>query len=106
MISKFCFYSRIKSETHYTEDEIKNLKILYCQHAEAGKGLSFMRFSKLMGNLMNIESHPFFPDFFLLFDKHDDGLVDFKELVYGLNVLEKGDFDEKCEFCFRVSDNL
>lgn len=99
------FY-RIKSETHYSEEELKNLKTLYCQHAEVGKGLNYSRFAKLMGNLMNIENHPFFPDLFLTFDKHDDGLVDFKELVVGLNVLEKGDFDQKCELCFRISDNL
>jgi Ca2+-binding EF-hand superfamily protein len=59
-----------------------------------------------MGNLFNIENHPFIIDFFLFFDTNRDQLIDFYELVQGLNIIEKGTFEEKCKFCFQMYDIL
>lgn len=57
-----------------------------------------------MTAIFNIEGHPFADDFFLFFDSNHDGLVDFYEMVVGMNAVEKGNFDEKCRFCFAMYD--
>ncbi len=49
-----------------------------------------------MTAIFNIEGHPFADDFFLFFDSNRDGLVDFYEMVVGMNTIEKGTFEEKC----------
>ncbi len=56
--------------------------------------------------MFNIENHPFAVDFFHFFDSHRDGLIDFYELVVGLDTIEKGDFDEKSRFTFSMFDIL
>ncbi|CDW80465.1 hippocalcin-like protein 1 [Stylonychia lemnae] len=56
--------------------------------------------------LFNIENHPFAEDFFLFFDTNRDGLIDFYEVVMGLDSVEKGDFEQKCKFCFAMYDIL
>ena len=33
-----------------------------------------------------------------------DGLVDFEELIKGLDVAERGSFPEKCKYCYQVYD--
>ena len=40
--------------------------------------------------------NPFADDFFLFFDTNQDGLVDFYEMIVGMNVLERGSFEDKC----------
>lgn len=57
-----------------------------------------------MTAIFNIEGHPFSDDFFLFFDTNRDGLVDFYEMVVGMNIVERGTFEEKCKFCFAVYD--
>jgi hypothetical protein len=64
------YLDHFKENTRYSEDEIKNLKTLYCQYAEIGKGLNYGRFTKLMSSVFNIENHPFFPDMFITLDKN------------------------------------
>ena len=56
--------------------------------------------------MFNIEKHPFTEDFFLFFDTNHDGLIDFYEVVIGLDTIEKGSFDEKAKFCFAMYDIL
>ena len=79
----FCY--RLKDETHYSEEQIKNLKNLYVNYAEIGRGMSITSFRRFMTAIFNIEGHPFAEDFFLLFDSNRDGLVDFYEMVIGMN---------------------
>ena len=57
-----------------------------------------------MTSIFNIEAHPFTDDFFLFFDSNRDGLVDFYEMVIGMNIIEKGTFEEKCQFAFTMYD--
>jgi Ca2+-binding EF-hand superfamily protein len=57
-----------------------------------------------MTAIFNIEGHPFADDFFLFFDTNRDGLVDFYEMVVGMNIVERGTFEEKCKFCFAMYD--
>lgn len=90
--------------TRYSEDQIKNLKNLYVSYAELGRGLSINSFRKFMTAIFNIEGHPFTDDFFLFFDSNRDGLVDFYEMVIGMNTIEKGSFEEKCQFAFTMYD--
>ena len=96
--------NRLKDVTRYNEDQIKNLKNLYVSYAELGRGLSINTFRKFMTAIFNIEEHPFTDDFFLYFDSNRDGLVDFYEMVVGMNIIEKGSFDEKCQFAFTMYD--
>lgn len=86
----------MKEVTRYTEDQIKNLKNLYVSYAEIGRGLNIINFRKLVTAVFNIEGHPFADDFFLFFDTNQDGLVDFYEMIVGMNVLERGSFEDKC----------
>jgi len=90
--------------TRYSEDQIKNLKNLYVSYAELGRGLSINSFRKFMTAIVNIEGHPFTDDCFRLFDSNRDGLVDFYEMVIGMNTIEKGSFEEKCQFAFTMYD--
>ena len=90
--------------TRYSEDQIKNLKNLYVSYAELGRGLSITSFRRFMTSIFNIEGHPFADDFFLFFDTNRDGLVDFYEMVVGMNIIEKGSFEEKCQFAFTIYD--
>jgi Ca2+-binding EF-hand superfamily protein len=57
-----------------------------------------------MTAIFNIEGHPFTDDFFLFFDTNRDGLVDFYEMVLGMNTIEKGTFEDKCRFAFTMYD--
>lgn len=82
------------------------MKTLYCNYAEIGKGLNFKRFKSFLTALFNITHHPFSEDFFLFFDTNRDGLIDFYEVVMGLDTIEKGDFDQKAKFCFAMYDIL
>lgn len=82
------------------------MKVLYTNYAEIGKGLNFKRFKLFLSAIFNIENHPFSEDFFFFFDINKDGLVDFYELVTGLDLIEKGSFDDKAKFCFTMYDIL
>lgn len=73
-------------------------------YAEIGRGLSIDNFRRFMTAVFNIEGHPFADDFFLFFDTNRDGLVDFFEMVVGMNILEKGNFEEKSKFAFTMYD--
>jgi Ca2+-binding EF-hand superfamily protein len=94
----------LKDCTRYSEDQIKNLKNLYVSYAELGRGLSINSFRKFMTAIFNIEGHPFADDFFLFFDTNRDGLVDFYEMVVGMNIIENGAFEDKCKFAFTMYD--
>ena len=82
------------------------MKVLYCNYAEIGKGLNFSRYKNFLSAIFNIEHHPFAEDFYLFFDTNKDGLVDFYEIVMGLDTIEKGNFEEKTKFCFAMNDIL
>ena len=43
-------------------------------------------------------------DIFAYFDRDEDGLVDFEELIRGLDIIERGNFNEKCQYCFEIYD--
>jgi len=100
------YLDKLKDETRYSEAEIKNLKVLYCNYAELGKGLNYPRFCSLLSSIFNIENHPFSIDMFYFFDSQRDGLIDFYEMVIGLDIVEKGSFDEKTRFAFSMVDIL
>ena len=95
---------RLSRETRYSEPELKNMKTVYTYFATAHQGLNMESFGQIMGYLTNIENHPFMEDIFAFFDRNEDGLVDFEELIKGLDVVERGNFDEKCRYCYEVYD--
>ena len=97
---------RLRTETRYTEEQIRQLKQLYANYAEVGRGLNFTRFKRVLAAVFNIENHPFAEDFFLFSDTSKDGLVDFYELVVAMDVIERGAFEDKCKFCFAMYDVL
>ena len=86
--------------------QLQNLKTVYVNFAISKQGLNFDNFANLMSLLMNIENHPFMPDIFVWFDKDEDGLIDFDELVRGLDIAERGTFAEKVNYCFDVYDTF
>ena len=91
---------KLSTETRYSEEELNNLKTVYVNYAEEKRGLSLKKFTQLIGILTNIDNHPFIRDMFLFFDKNKDGLVEFNEFIVGLDIIERGTFDEKSQYCF------
>ena len=57
-----------------------------------------------MGFFMNIENNRFMAEIFVFFDKDEDGLVDFDEFIRGLDIAERGNFQEKVAYCMEVYD--
>ena len=39
---------------------------------------------------------------FFYFDLNEDGIVEFFEIARALDIIEKGDFEEKVEFCYCI----
>lgn len=97
---------RLSHETRYSEAELQNLKTIYTYFAKAHIGLNLESFSILFGHLSNIHGHPFIEDIFAFFDKDEDGLVDFDEFIKGLDIVERGNFDQKCAYCFETYDSF
>ena len=62
--------------------------------------MTLVNFLKLWAALCNIENHTFGEEIFVWFDKDVDGLVDFEELIKGLDVAERGSFLEKSTYCY------
>jgi Ca2+-binding EF-hand superfamily protein len=91
-------------QTRYTEPELKNLKEVYVEIAKPQYGLHLESFQTLIGLMLNIEHHPFIKEMFVFFDRNADGKVDFEELIRGLDIIERGTFDEKCRYCFELYD--
>ncbi len=70
------------------------------KYAEVKKGLNYERFKKFIAYLYNIQGHPFSLELFHYFDKNNDQIVEFYEVVQSVNIIEKGDFSEKISLCF------
>lgn len=68
--------------------------------------MTFSKFKQFLQSVFNIENHPFASDIFAYFDKDQDYLIDFGDLVRGLNIAEKGNFLQKCEYAFEIYDML
>jgi Ca2+-binding EF-hand superfamily protein len=69
-----------------------------------GYGLSFGKFEKLLETLFGVKAHPFSKEIFAYFDRNGDGLIDFEEFVLGLDIIERGNLDEKSDYCFKMYD--
>ena len=54
--------------------------------------------------MYNIDAHVLSKRLFYFFDKNQDGVVEYSEIIQSLDIIEKGDFDEKVELCFHVYD--
>jgi len=91
-------------ETRYTEEELRDIKDIYVQVAEPEKGLNMERFKEFLRYVYNIDSHVLAKRLFYFFDKNQDGIVEYFEIIKSLDIIEKGDFDEKLELCFRIYD--
>ena len=94
----------MSNETRFSEEELNNLMQVYVNYAEVKRGLSVQRFSNLMASMSGIDNHPFNRDSFFYFDVNKDGAVDFNEFILGLDIVERGSFDEKCVYCFEMYD--
>jgi Ca2+-binding EF-hand superfamily protein len=93
--------------TRYSEQEIKNLMTMYAAYAVPQRGLNMRRFDYFWTQVTNIQHHPFLIDIFIFFDREtNDRVIDFFELVVGMDIVERGSFDEKCKYCFAMYDVL
>jgi len=95
----------LTKETRYSEEELKVLKDIYLRFAEIGRGLDYQKFGDFLTYIYNIENHIFYDRLFRYFDKDNDGLVEFMDIIKSLDIIEKGSFDEKVEFCFSIYDD-
>lgn len=43
-------------------------------------------------------------EIFIFFDKNGDGLIDFEEFVRGLDTIERGNLEQKIDYCYRMLD--
>jgi Ca2+-binding EF-hand superfamily protein len=94
----------LTAKTRFSEPELRNLSTIYTEYATPKLGLNLNQFSSLLGLLMNVQDHPFAKEMFVFYDRDLDGRVDFAELVYGLDIMERGTFDEKVRYCFEMYD--
>ena len=62
------------------------------------------RFEALLSVLFNVDRHPFVGEIFIFFDKNGDGLIDFEEFVRGLDTIERGNLEQKIDYCYRMLD--
>ena len=84
-------------QTRYSEEEIRNLSTMYVAFAKKHQGLTMSLFGAFWAQISNIEHHPFLVDIFIFFDRNSqDKTIDFMELVRGMDIVERGTFDEKC----------
>jgi hypothetical protein len=82
-----------------------SLKLIYTIFAQKpGYGLNIDKFHLLICSLFNLEHHPFIKEMFMFFDKNQDGLISFEEFVKGLDIIERGNMDEKVSYCFKMYD--
>ena len=95
---------RFVKQTDFTIEEIKNLKNIYLNFSQSGKGIDFEHFEYLLQYLYNIQNHPFKVELFKYFDGTGDNCIEFREFIYGLCKLQRGNFNEKGEICFKVYD--
>ena len=90
------FINKVTKTTTFREDEINDLKNLYCSFAIAGKGLNLRKFNHFWTKLTGIEFHPFLYDIFMFFDRNSqDQTLSFEEVIHGLAIVERGDFEVK-----------
>ena len=75
-------------EDHFNVDESNDRKITFEQFK----------------NALHLKKSFFAKRFFSMFDTDDDGSIDMKELVNGLQILTKGTKSEKLKFLFNVYD--
>lgn len=94
------------SQCRYTEQELKNLMIVYVNFAQHRTGLDQFRFGQLIESLYNIASHPLIPELFWFFDTDNDGAVWFADFVKGLDIVERGDFEQKCMMVWTVYNSI
>ena len=67
--------------------------------------MAMRQFDKFWAQITNIEHHPFIIDIFMFFDRETgDKTVDFFELVKSMDIVERGTFDEKTNYCFSMYD--
>lgn len=83
---------------------MNQIKDLYVNSAEIGKGLDLERFREFIAHIYNIENHLLLKRLFNYFDKNQDGIVEYIEVIRSLDIIEKGNFNEKVEFCFSIYD--
>jgi len=97
--------NKLVETTRYSEPEIINLMTMYKAFAMPGKGLIMKQFDKFWAQITNVEHHPFIIDIFIFFDREtQDQTIDFFEFVKSMDIVERGTFDEKCQYCFAMYD--
>lgn len=80
---------------------------MYVAFAVPGRGMNMRKFDGFWSSLTNIQHHPFLVDIFIFFDREtQDRTIDFFELVRGMDIIERGTIEEKCNYCFAMYDVL
>lgn len=90
--------------TKFSFRELEFLKELYTKHGEKKRGMNFDNFNFFVKELYGLSYHPLAEILFNFFDKEKDGILDFKEIVLGMNVVYKGDLHSKSYFAFWCYD--
>ena len=78
---------------------------MYTSFAMPKKGLNLRKFNDFWTTLTSIQFHPFLMDIFIFFDREtQDSTIDFYELVKGMDIIERGTLEQKCQYCFAMFD--
>lgn len=55
--------------------------------------------------MTGIQFHPNLMDIFIFFDREtQDQTLDFYEVVKGMDIIERGTLEQKCQYCFAMYD--
>lgn len=92
----------LSQQVRYTEQELQNLMIIYVNYAQHKAGLDIHRFSLMMESLYNIANHPLMPEIFSWFDTDNDGVVWYVDFVKGLDIVERGNFEQKFQMSWTM----
>jgi len=102
------FLSDVAAQTNFSEDDVSTLADLFY---ESGRGRFLLRlrhFKDLLHKIPN--THPLFCEneaalAFALFDRHHIGKLNLLEIIRGINVLLRGDAEQKADLAFKSLQN-
>jgi Ca2+-binding EF-hand superfamily protein len=75
--------------------------VIYTNYAQPKVGLEVRGFTRLLSHFINT---PLSPELFWQFDTDHDGYLTFAEFLRGMDLCERGTFEQKVQWAFEVYD--
>merc|ERR1711916_402607 len=99
---------QLAKNVHFKTEELMEMRTKFFAIAskiEYKSEINRSQFEEALATVnVEIQNKAFLDRLFDIFDRENDGLVNFKEFVTGLSLVLKGTHDEKVKVCFEVYD--